>query len=101
MNVLQAPSGFASSPRDEDHPGLPIPLPAWRYPSAGDLGQSSQHFSIILRALSLQHFAVSHVPTVAKRPLCFQKWEKFKLSVFLASPSNPEAQRAGLEANLT
>lgn len=52
-------------------------------------GMSSQHFSIILRTLSLQHFAVSHIPTVAERPLCFQNWEKFKLSLFLPSTSNP------------
>lgn len=64
-------------------------------------GKSSQHFSIILRTLILQHFTVTHIPTVAKRPLCFQNWEKFNFSLFLPSTSSPEAQRTGLEANLT
>lgn len=77
MDVLQAPSSFASSPDGEEYPGLSTLLPAWGYPLAGDLGQPSLHLSIILRTLSLQHFAVSHVPIVSQRPLCFQNWGKF------------------------
>ena len=43
-----------------------------------------QHLSIILRTLlSLQDFAVTHIPTVAKsRSVLIQTWEKFKLSLY-------------------
>lgn len=87
MDVLQALRGFAPSPDGEEHPGLP---PAWLHCQPGDTpwleiwGMSPQHLSIILRTfISLQDFAVTHIPTAAKsRSALIQTRENFKLSLF-------------------
>lgn len=113
MDVLRAPSSFASSPHQMERSiqGFLLHCQPGDTPQQEIWGMSSTTFSLILRTLCRQYFAVSHVPTVAQRPLCFQNWGKFsfpyselrkiKFSLFLPSTNNPEAQRTQLEANLT